>query len=157
MAEIPQECDFLPWSIQNFVRTVKQFGYFGHCTVNGIILQLLTVFLLPAPWFVIGSFNKKCFVGLVWLTSNHLFGNFWENSPLWFLKFSPNRAPKLYDIENCWLHFMQFVIKNCFIKKFCKQTYWKKFNLIACTLTCGSLHEIFLKNNQFYGMKKRNI
>ena len=25
MAEIPQECDFLTWSIQNFVRKVKQF------------------------------------------------------------------------------------------------------------------------------------
>ena len=25
MAEIPQECDFLTWSIQNFVRKEKQF------------------------------------------------------------------------------------------------------------------------------------
>ena len=25
MAEVPQVCDFLTWSIQNFVRNVKQF------------------------------------------------------------------------------------------------------------------------------------
>ena len=25
MAEIPQKCDFVTWSIQNFVRKVKQF------------------------------------------------------------------------------------------------------------------------------------
>ena len=25
MAEIPQECDFLTWSIQSFARKVKQF------------------------------------------------------------------------------------------------------------------------------------
>ena len=25
MAEIPQKCDFLTWSIQNFMRKVKQF------------------------------------------------------------------------------------------------------------------------------------
>ena len=43
------------------------------------------------------SFNFKFFVGLKWLTSNHMFGlgNFWDKSPSWFLKIL--KLPSFYS------------------------------------------------------------
>ena len=39
MAEIPQECDFLTWSIQNFVKKVKQFV--RKCYITWLIVRLV--------------------------------------------------------------------------------------------------------------------
>ena len=57
MAEIPQECNFLTWSIQKYVKKTETVfwnilyylishtvGCFQHCTVNGVILHLPAVF-----------------------------------------------------------------------------------------------------------------
>ena len=43
-----------------------------------------------------GPFQHKVFVGLVWLTRNHMIGSgdFWDKSPSWFLKI---------DLPNMWL------------------------------------------------------
>ena len=97
MAEIPQEHDFLTWSIQNFVRKTQTF-----LLENIILLYWLT-----------------------WLTN--------------------------YDMKKFLVSFyaMCYLKMSCFIKKFSKQTCWIKLNLIACTLTCGCLHYIFLKKISF--------
>ena len=50
---------------------------------------------------------------------------------------------KLYDVEKLLISFSFYVVLLkivVFFKKNCKQTFWIKFNLIACTLTCGCLH-----------------
>ena len=59
MAEIPQECDFLTWSIQNFVKKVNSLleniilinhmiGCFQHGTVNGCYFAIVCCFLIVA-------------------------------------------------------------------------------------------------------------
>ena len=45
MAEIPQKCDFLTWSIQNFVRKVKQFVR-KYCII-WLIIQLVVFDIAP--------------------------------------------------------------------------------------------------------------
>ena len=45
-------------------------------------------------------------------------------------------ANKLYEVERILI---SFYAMSFFIKKFCKQTCWIKFNLITYKLTCGCL------------------
>ena len=91
--------------------------------------------------------------------------NFWDKSPSWFLKnlklslfYSGNVKYSKMDmgnlsqiaLPNMWLlvvidltnklYHIEVYHIDSFIKKFCKQSCWMKFNLIACTLTCGCLH-----------------
>ena len=72
-----------------------------HDTINCIILWL------PSHWFVITccdiSFNTVCVcVGLVWLTSNHMFGlgDFGDKSPL--VQFIPNCPLKNVITSTNW-------------------------------------------------------
>ena len=50
-------------------------------------------------------------------------------------------ANKLYDVQKFldFISYLVFLNILCF-KKFCKQTCWIKFNLIASTWICGYLH-----------------
>ena len=102
MAEIWQEHDFLTWGIPTFVRKVKQF-YFV------ITSYFLISHLLICNWPLLKdiSFQSKVFVGLVWLTSNHMFGsrNFWDKSHAWFLKILKLHLGNLSQIAllNMWL------------------------------------------------------
>ena len=97
MAEIPQECNFLTLSIENFVRKKKEFDrkYYITWLIAWLVvfdIVLLAVLFCNCPLLsnclLLKEMFFKGFVGLMWLTSNHMFGsgNFWDKSPSWFLK-----------------------------------------------------------------------
>ena len=100
------------------------------CTVNGDILLLILIF------------QYKVFFGLVWLTSNHMFGSgdFCDKSPSWLLKilkllsfysgnfkifknpqgqFIPNRPPKRdYEYKQISVNLKQIGKSNTLYRKF---------------------------------------
>ena len=79
----------------------RTIDYNRHCTVNGVINYPL---FCNCPLADLGFpavkryfFQYKVFVGLVRLTSSHLFssGDFWDEFPSWFLKIL--KLPKFYS------------------------------------------------------------
>ena len=64
MMEIPQQCDFIIWSNQNFVRKVKQLvkKYYIRETFNSVNLWL-RLYKKGNDWVRINGKNKKHFSG----------------------------------------------------------------------------------------------
>ena len=102
--QIPQECDFPTWSIQNVVGKVKRFvrKYSVAWLITRLVvldIALLMVLFCDCPLICNSLFHYKVFVGLVWLTSNLMFGlgNFLDKSLSWFLKIL--KLPSFYSIN----------------------------------------------------------
>ena len=67
-------------------------------------------------------------------------------------------ANKLHEVKKFLISFYTICYSklSCFIKKFCKITFWIKFNLTTCINMWLSSWNIF-EENQFYEIKKKNI
>ena len=67
-------------------------------------------------------------------------------------------ANKLHEVKKLLTSFYTICYSklSCFIKKFCKITFWIKFNLTTCINMWLSSLNIF-EENQFYEIKKKNI
>ena len=84
-----------------------------HCTVNGIILQFPAV----KKYY----FQYKVFVGLVWLTSNHIFGSgdFWDKRTI---SKCQQCTPAIYHM---WLLVLILINLSKFVI-YIKTNYWVK-------------------------------
>ena len=98
-----------PQSMQNFVRKMKQFVkkyYITWLTTQLVVIEIAPLTLVFCNWALVDlpavkryQFQYKVFVGLVWLTSNHILSsrNFWYKF-LKFLKLPPfySRNSKIF-------------------------------------------------------------